>query len=95
MTIPTFPSPWAARFADLPMFPGKSILPVHDGDIAHLRDTANAILDRLRAGATGIVMLLDCDRTIYRETKQHTGIDPRRRWPADAAKDLLQQWGRP
>lgn len=51
--ISAFPSPWVARFAALPVFPGRSIIAPHDGDTAHLQDLANRILDRLRAGATG------------------------------------------
>jgi hypothetical protein len=90
--IPAFPSPWVARFADLPVFPGKSILPEHDGDTSHLRDTAQEILDRLADGAEGIVILLSSEDVIHREAMARTGIDPRQLWPADVAAELLAAW---
>ena len=90
--IPAFPSPWSARFANLPLFPGRSILPPHDGDISHLRDTATEILSRIANGASGMVILLPHEDLIHREAMAHTGINPRRAWPADAAAELLEAW---
>lgn len=89
--ISAFPAPWVARFADLPVFPGRSILPVHDGDTTHLRDLANRILDRLRAGADGYLMQLPEDQ-IWWETVRHTGFIPSEVWPDDDAARLLREW---
>ena len=34
--ISAFTTAWSSRFADLPVFPARSILPADDGDVAEL-----------------------------------------------------------
>ena len=49
MTISAFPTPWFSKFADLPVFPARSVMPAMDGDIAwlhHLRSTLAAHQER-------------------------------------------------
>ncbi len=89
--ISAFPSPWVARFAQLPVLPGRSIIAPQDGDTAQLRDLANRILDRLRAGATGYLINLPEDQ-IWWETVRHTGFIPGELWPDDDAARLLEDW---
>lgn len=89
--ISAFPSPWVARFAHLPVFPGRSVLPKHDGDTAWLDHLANSILDRLRDGARGFIIDLPEDQ-IWWETVRHTGFIPGELWPDDDAARLLEDW---
>lgn len=88
MTSPAFVAAWHRKFADLPTFPARSVLPEMDGDIAWLHDLRRALrahrerwrLTPLPADAIFLGVLAD------------TGIVPLAMdWPDPAAK-LLKQW---
>lgn len=95
--ISAFPSAWVARYANIPKFPARSILPEHDGDMAQLRQTAEEIYNAIRDNSDRPrrVMVPPSNDWLYRNTIGRTDINPHqllRYWPADLAGELLRQW---
>ena len=87
--ISAFPSAWVARYANIPKFPARSILPEHDGDMALLNELADRVM-HLRPR-----WVPPSNDWHYRNTIGKTDINPHqllRYWPADAAGLLLKQW---
>lgn len=71
MTSPSFTAAWNQKFADLPLFPGRSILAPMDGDIAHLHHLQDTIFDTKPARLQSIP-----PDFIWQWTIQATGEDP-------------------
>lgn len=99
--ISAFPSAWVARYAHIPKFPARSIVPEYDGDMALLSELADKIIDLgLTQGFTdtdqpGQVMVPPSIDWHYRNVIGETDINPHqllRYWPADLAGELLRQW---
>lgn len=90
MTIPAFPSPWADRFADLPVLRIPSYeCPRHDGDIALLEDLAELVFDH---PARDIEQVTD-RRSVYLETCRALNFFPGEMWLIeDTAAQLLKEW---
>ena len=97
--ISAFPSSWVARYANIPVWRAKSIVPEHDGDMALLSELADKIID---LGLNDIftdrprrVMVPPSNDWHYRNTIGATDINPHqllRYWPADLAGEQLRQW---
>lgn len=86
--ISAFTTAWSSRFADLPVFPARSILPADDGDVAELAELA----DRVFAAKPLHRQLIRAD--VWADTVEATGINPGMvLWPNPAA-DLLARWQR-
>jgi len=95
--ISAFPSAWIARYANIPLWRSKSILPEHDGDMAWLRHLADRILDTAREVPFGGSRLAvpPSNDWHYRNVIGKTDINPHqllRHWPADTAGELLRAW---
>ena len=87
--ISAFPSAWVARYANIPLFPARSVVPEYDGDMAWLKHLADRIIE---GGGTAAA---PSDDWHYRNTIGKTDINPHqilRYWPADVAGELLRQW---
>lgn len=83
---------WSARVGAFPVFPGRSMLPRMDGDIAWLDELADRIID---GGLAQPVDIPPSDDWHYRNTIGKTNISPQqilRYWPADLAGAMLQSW---
>ena len=88
MTLSAFPTPWFAKFADLPVFPARSILPPMDGDIAWLHELRTALANHKQRHA---LTPLPADY-LYYCVLIDTGIVPSAMdWP-DPAGARLAAW---
>lgn len=96
--ISAFPSAWVARYANIPVWPGKSSLPEDDGDMAYLRHTAEEVHNSLRGIFTDRprrVMVPPSNDWHYRNTIGAKDINPTqllRYWPADVAGEQIAEW---
>ena len=90
--ISAFPAAWLARYQDMPLFPARSVVPEHDGDMAWLSELADKIID---ADPRGLAAVPPSSEWHYRNVIGKTDINPHqilRYWPADVAGELLRQW---
>lgn len=88
MTSPTFVAAWHAKFADLPTFPARSVLPPMDGDIAWLHDLRQALRNHRERWR---LSPLPPDH-LFVETIAATGIMPLAMDFPDPAGKLLEAW---
>lgn len=88
MTSPSFVADWNQKFADLPTFPARSILPPMDGDIAwlhHLRRSLRAHKERWQLSP------LPEDALYYSVLVDFAIVPAAMDWP-DPAAQLLADW---
>ena len=85
--ISAFPSAWVARFADLPLFPGRSIITEHDGDMAWLDHLIESVLEDPPAQ-----IVCPPRDYIWRQTITATGINPAYIEWGDQAWVALNDW---
>jgi len=86
--ISAFPAAWLNRFADLPIFPGRSIIAEHDGDTSLLRHLIDRILE---GNPVGVLRVLP-NGCLYRQIVNLLDINPAHiDWP-DPAGALLTAW---